>query len=663
MKSNTVRCVMLVLAVFSGCVVETTPPAVDAGVQPGLDAGAQSDAGVQSDAGQVVDTAAPSLLAVLPSKGATNVRLDSSLVLQFSSAVVPTSLTVTITPNVPLGTPVFNADSTEAQFGPLTLMAGTQYSITVAAADAQGRQVTGERSSSFTTLAQVDTVAPTLVASMPAAGAMDVAVSAGFSLTFSEAMEVSSLALTLEPSKALAEVVWSAGDTVATIASPGLDAKTNYSLSWSATDKAGNPVAGVLAFATAAPPDTGAPSVLSHAPAANAMAVPTNAVLSISFSEAMNKATVDAAFSISPAVAGTALWDGTDTLRSFQPTAPLAPSTLYTVTVAVGARDRAGNPLAAPFTFSFTTAAAADTTRPTVVSTVPDIGAMGVARQSTIAVTFSEPMDKASVQVAFNVSVPASQNGGTFAWSADGRTVTYTPPAPFAYAAAVAYRIGTGSKDLAGNALMSNVDRGFLVRKRGVAVLDSVAAIDGYVTNSNVVSTGSANLIVGDTAANLGVRSFVSFDLTTIPESLITITSADLYLYLSGASGIVQPALGASIVLERVSLGASLNPGAYSAARLDGPVDQVLIGPTTQTPGWKRSIVTPLVGADWAARVSQSKRSQFRMRFPSEVHANNAPDNIVYLSGNTVQTTCTRTSPDATGASCKPHLVVVYEYP
>lgn len=646
MQSIAVRLTTALLAItLAGCVVDTTPPTPDGSVM------------------MMPDGAAPSLLSVVPSKGATDVRLDSSLVLQFSGAVVPTSVVVTMSPSLSLGAPMFNSDNTEARFGPLSLVAGTQYSFTIVAADAEGRPVTGDLMSTFTAVAQVDTMAPTLVSSTPAAAAMNVPMSSTVSLTFSEAMDPSSLVVTLQPTKTMGEATWSAGNTAASFAAPMFDGKTDYTLQYSGTDKAGNPVAGSVTFSTATPPDADAPTVLSNAPAANAMAVPTNAVLSVSFSEAMNKATVDAAFSISPAVAGTALWDGTDTLRTFQPSAPLAPSTQYTVTVGVGARDRAGNALAAPFTFTFTTAAAADTTRPTVVSTSPALGEMGVATDTKLSVTFSEPMDKASVQVAFVVNVPMSLYGGTFAWSADGRTVTYSPPGFFQHGSNAAFRIGAASRDLAGNTLNMNVDRGFALRKYGLAVLDSVAAIDGHVTNAGTVSTGSSTLLVGDTGSNLALRSFVSFDLSSIPASTITILGAELNMYLSGVAGSPQSTLGGNVRLERVGLGVALLPSAYGATRLNGLVDEVQVGPTSLTNGWKRASVVFFVRDDWSERAQRGNRAQYRLRFPNELSPNQVADSLSYYSGNTQQTTCARFGRGVTGSSCKPYLVVEYEYP
>lgn len=109
-----------------------------------------------------------------------------------------------------------------------------------------------------------------------------------------------------------------------------------------------------------AAPDITPPAAQSSAPAASASAVPTTAVISVTFSEAMDAATLSAAsFSLSAAgvaVAGSVSVSGNTAL--FTPAAALAGGTLYAVTVSTGAKDLAGNALVAEHVWSFTTAAA-----------------------------------------------------------------------------------------------------------------------------------------------------------------------------------------------------------------------------------------------------------------------------------------------------------------
>jgi subtilisin len=106
-------------------------------------------------------------------------------------------------------------------------------------------------------------------------------------------------------------------------------------------------------FAGAHAPTTGAVS-----PADGATAVATGTAVSVTFSEPMDKASAEAAFSLArasdgAAVAGSFSWNGST--MTFRPSAPLAEGTSHRATVAAGARDLAGNALATGRSWTFTT--------------------------------------------------------------------------------------------------------------------------------------------------------------------------------------------------------------------------------------------------------------------------------------------------------------------
>ncbi len=103
--------------------------------------------------------------------------------------------------------------------------------------------------------------------------------------------------------------------------------------------------------------DTTAPAITAKTPAAGATDVPLTAPVTATFSEIMDRASTQAAFSLSPGVPGALSWDTAGTTMSFTPSGPLATGTTYTATVSTTARDLAGNPLAAATTWSFTTTA------------------------------------------------------------------------------------------------------------------------------------------------------------------------------------------------------------------------------------------------------------------------------------------------------------------
>jgi hypothetical protein len=113
----------------------------------------------------------------------------------------------------------------------------------------------------------------------------------------------------------------------------------------------------------ASAPDTTPPTVTTKSPDAGATGVATAATVAATFSEPVQSSTV--AMTVKNAagttVAGAVAYDSASNKATFSPTAALAASTTYTVTVS-GAKDAAGNTMTAT-SWSFTTAAV--TTPPT----------------------------------------------------------------------------------------------------------------------------------------------------------------------------------------------------------------------------------------------------------------------------------------------------------
>jgi subtilisin family serine protease len=116
--------------------------------------------------------------------------------------------------------------------------------------------------------------------------------------------------------------------------------------------------------ASASPPpppaaDTTPPSAGSTSPADAATAVATSTAVSVTFSEAMDKESAEAAFSLAPSanpaatVNGSFSWSGN--VMTFRPSAALNQATGYTARVSAGATDLAQNQLAEEKTWSFTT--------------------------------------------------------------------------------------------------------------------------------------------------------------------------------------------------------------------------------------------------------------------------------------------------------------------
>jgi hypothetical protein len=95
------------------------------------------------------------------------------------------------------------------------------------------------------------------------------------------------------------------------------------------------------------------PTVAAVSPTSGTTNVPTNALITVTFSENVDSASVtNTAFSLSPGVTGTISVSGATAV--FTPAPSLPPSTVVTGTIS-NVKDRSGNVMAAPFSFSFTT--------------------------------------------------------------------------------------------------------------------------------------------------------------------------------------------------------------------------------------------------------------------------------------------------------------------
>ena len=124
------------------------------------------------------------------------------------------------------------------------------------------------------------------------------------------------------------------------------------------------------------------------------------------------------------AVSGTVTYSGTT--ATFTPSNILAASTIYTATITTGAKDLAGNALAANTVWSFTTVEAPDIILPMVNSTDPLNNATGVAHNKVVALTFSEAMDPSTINTStFTLEQGTTAVSGTVTYS--GTTATFTP--------------------------------------------------------------------------------------------------------------------------------------------------------------------------------------------------------------------------------------------
>ena len=127
----------------------------------------------------------------------------------------------------------------------------------------------------------------------------------------------------------------------------------------------------------------------------------------VSFSAAMDPASVQAALNVSPKTDVTLTWDATGQGLTIAPKAGWKPGAYYTVTIAAEALDSTGQKLAGPARSVFTT-------RPTVGGriTSADVADNGrISTATSFVVVYDGPVDVTAVETAFHVE-PAVE--GTF---------------------------------------------------------------------------------------------------------------------------------------------------------------------------------------------------------------------------------------------------------
>jgi uncharacterized repeat protein (TIGR03803 family) len=311
----------------------------------------------------------------------------------------------------------------------------------------------------------IDTTPPTVSSTDPPNAATGVPTNQSVQVTFSEAMDPSSINTTTvtlqQGATPVPGTVTYAGTTATFTPSSALTSGTAYTatITTGAKDLAGNALLTnfVWSFTTATAVDTTPPTVSSTDPANNATGVPTNQTIHATFSESMDSATITTTtFTLQQGampVAGDVSYLGTT--ASFTPTGALTPNTTYTATITTGAKDLAGNALANNLVWTFITAAVVDNTPPTVTSTDPINGATGVPTNQTIHATFSELMDSTTITATtFTLRHEATSIPGSVVYALT--TATFTPSNALAPNTAYTATITTGAKDLAGNALVNN---------------------------------------------------------------------------------------------------------------------------------------------------------------------------------------------------------------
>jgi len=544
-------------------------------------------------------TTPPTVLSEGPPSAAAGSCQNTVVTITFSKAMNASTIdTTTFTLTAPGPTPVlgvvtYAAASDTATFtpsGPLVLNTAYTATITTGATDTFGNAMAANFVWSFTTgTAACQAGAPTVISSAPVNGSTGVCPNAVVIAGFGGPMDASTIDATTftltGPTAAAATgtVAYDATNRFATFtptSSLALNSLYTATITTGAMDTSGNAVAAdfVWSFTTGSTAcQTAAPTVVASVPLNGAGGVCPSTIVTGVLSSAMNAATIDGTtFTLTApgptSVAGVVSYAANSDTAIFTPSASLALNTLYTATITSGATDTFGNALAADFVWTFTTAAAScQAVAPTVISSAPSNGSMGVCPNTVAIAGFSAAMNPSTISnTTLTLTGPAAAAvTGTVGYDPADRFATFTPAANLALNTLYTANVSTGAQDLLGNALATDFQWSFTTSTlacQSSSVPMGSAANFVVLAGSTVTNTGPTIITGGNLGLSPGsaVTGFPPGTLT--PPAVMDVTdptaaTAELdlttaYLYTAGLPG--------GAVLPGDLSGLTLTPGLYT---------------------------------------------------------------------------------------------------
>ena len=290
-------------------------------------------------------------------------------------------------------------------------------------------------------------VLPLTQAAFSTAFATNRALTAPATIRFSAPMDPGSVAaaVTVQPTTPVT-LAWDASATVLTIAPRDHWVAGTFhtiTVEAGALARSGQPLTRP-ARAVFLTRDATTAAAVATQPAGDRVAI-TTAFL-VTFARPVSPDSLAGAVRLDPPTVGTVDQVTTDegvTRIAFRPQRPLLPDVAYRLTVS-GVRDTDGLPLQ-PVILAVRTAKA-----PAIASFRPDGGAAGVARDATLAVRFTMPMDRRSTARSLSVSTHGRSVAGTIAWAEHDTLLLFTPKVALPPASAVSMAVGVDARAAGG---------------------------------------------------------------------------------------------------------------------------------------------------------------------------------------------------------------------
>jgi methionine-rich copper-binding protein CopC len=598
------------------------------------------------------DTTSPSIVSSSPENGGTNTAINSNILVTFSEAMKPASITVSLSPSVNLGAATFKSENSAVEFDPPADLAGdTSYTVTVGGTDAAGNALTGPNSFTFKTATTQDTTAPGTPQNLTAeAGEGQVKLTwiantepdlKGYTIYYgTDAANLSSNIFVSKPSSS--KVV------------SNLTNGTKYFFALAAEDGAGNR-SGRSTTVNATPKDVTAPKLISSTPANNASNVPVETVVEFRFNEPLDQTFSTISVNCAPLTGSCytgfdPAWKNDKTLQVlFTQTRGLGSNSKYKIDVSV--KDKAGNRTESTINFTVI-----ELPRPSVVSVSPAPNVIGQSPTTPIVLNFSKPMDRFSTERAFKINYGLLGGGatvpGTFVWSNTDTTMTFQPN-PMAFGEIVLFRLLFGATDKIGLSITAETIQAFRVIQQ--VTLDLPSFGSGYITRKCIATScddtanqGASVNVIGDFKDVLfplttnrvygWSKTYLSFLIKGIPSNA-TVTAARLQLPHVRTNGDPFGTLGGAVILERVDVPTVIENGYL----LSGNAGHFNLPPLACA-GCPISIPSVTVdqnvlGFVQAARSESRALAQFRLHMAQGVSLNGQADSLEFSKEPTLTIT------------------------
>ncbi|MDP2724343.1 MAG: Ig-like domain-containing protein [Bacteroidales bacterium] len=472
--------------------------------------------------GTGIDLIPPTVVSTVPANLATEVLLSVKPAATFSELMDPLTInasTYTLKQGTTLIPGLVSYNGLIATFSPTNvLLANTTYTatITTGVKDLAGNAMANNYVWIFTTGIAVDIIPPTVVSTVPANLATEVQLNVKPAATFSELMDpltINASTYTLKQGTTLVPGLVSYNGLIGTFTPTNdLLANTIYTatITTGVKDLAGNAMVNnnVWTFTTLA---VSSPTVISTDPANMDTDIALNKIVTATFSEPMDPLTITGTtFTIqngSSSVTGVISYNGTT--ASFAPSADLLPNTLYTGTITTEAMSAGGTPLAANYTWTFTTVSLM---APTVISTDPMDLDIDVPLNQIISADFSEVMNSSTITTStFTLMQGTNSISGLVDYS--GTTATLTPSGDLLSNTTYTATITTGAENLSGTPLDNDYVWTFTTQEIVISIVDlgTAAAYGAFGGNAGITNQGINTIINGGiatTAASTLVTGF-----------------------------------------------------------------------------------------------------------------------------------------------------------